>query len=295
MHQFQLLQVFSEVFRKQSFAAASRELGVTPSTIGKAINRLEASLDLRLFHRTTRCVTPTSDGERFFVRCQQVIDAMEALEDEIAGDKDRPCGLLRLDLPIVYGRQVVLPLLSLLAGRYPDLRFDVRLSDAYVDLVREGVDLAVRIGHMSDSSLVARRFSQQQWLLCASPEYLKRHGIPSDLGALAGHRAILFRAPSTGMEQGWRFKGVPRARTLRSDTYARFTDGESMAAAAEMGMGLAQLPSYMVAGSIREGRLVEVLKPLRPLPTPIYAVLPANRMVPRRVRVLLDELVKPAE
>lgn len=290
MHHFQLLQVFSEVFRRQSFAAVARELGVTPSTVGKAIGRLETSLEMRLFHRTTRCVTPTSDGERLFARCQQVMDAMDALESEIVGGKDRPSGVLRLDLPIVYGRQVVLPLLARLASRYPDLRFDIRLSDAYVDLIREGVDLAVRIGHMADSSLVARRFSQQQWILCASPGYLEKNGTPGDLKALAGHQAIVFRFPSTGMDQAWRFKGLPRGRAIRSEPYVRFTDGESMAVAAEMGMGLAQLPNYMVMGAIREGRLVEVLKPLRPMPTPIYAVLPANRMVPRRVRVLLDEL-----
>jgi LysR family transcriptional regulator, regulator for bpeEF and oprC len=292
MRRLQLLSLFSEVVRKQSFAAAAREFGVTPSTVAKAVARLEESLDVRLFHRTTRCVTPTSDGERLFARCQRVINEMEALEDEMLGGKDRPSGVLRLDLPIVYGRQVVLPLLARLARKCPELRFDVSLSDAFVDLIREGVDMAVRIGTMSDSGLIARRFSQQQWVLCGSPAYLREQGTPKDLKSLSEHRAIVFRMPTSGKDQEWRFKGQAQQRSPISPPYARFTDGESMAHATELGMGLAQFPDYMVAEALKQGRLVEVLKSHRPTPTPIHAILPANRMIPIRVRLLLEELYR---
>ncbi|WP_395350661.1 LysR family transcriptional regulator [Variovorax sp. UC122_21] len=290
MRRLELLSLFSEVVRKQSFAGAAREFGVTPSTVAKAVARLEESLGVRLFHRTTRCVTPTSDGERLFGRCRKVIDEMEALEHEMLGGSDRPVGVLRLDLPIVYGRQVVFPLLARLTRKHPELRFDVSLSDAFVDLVREGVDLAVRIGTMSDSGLVARRFSQQQWILCGSPGYLKEHGTPQNLKSLGDHRAIVFRMPTCGKDQAWRFKGNAHQRFPAPVTLARLTDGESMAHAAELGMGLAQLPDYMVADALAQGRLVEVLKSFRPAATPIHAILPSNRMVPIRVRLLLDEL-----
>ena len=290
MRRLQLLALFSEVVRKQSFAGAAREFGVTPSTVAKAISRLEESLDVRLFYRTTRCFTPTSDGERLFTRCQKVIEDMEAMEHEMLSGKDRPAGVLRLALPIVYGRQVVLPLLARLAKKCPELKFEVSLSDAFVDLVKEGVDLAVRIGTMSDSSLVARQFSRQQWILCGSPVYLKEKGFPANLQALGDHRAIVFRMPTSGKDQVWRFKGSAHQRSPASAAYARLTDGESMVRAAELGMGLAQLPDYMVAEAVERGRLVEVLGSLRPAPTPIHAILPGNRMIPIRVRLLLEEL-----
>ncbi len=290
MGRLQSLQLFAEVARRESFAAAARELGVTPSTVAKAVSRLEKALHLRLFHRTTRRVKLTSDGERLFARSQRVIDELEFLEAEALGITDRPTGVLRLDLPIVFGRQIVVPLLAKMALKHPDLQLDVRLSDAFVDLVEEGVDLAVRIGSMSDSGLVARRIAQQQWILCAAPSYLAIHGHPADLRALVSHRAIVFRMPTTGRDQTWHFSAEGEAHTVRPPSHVRFTDGETMARAVELGMGIAQLPNYMVDQSIAEGRLVELLAGYRPDSTPIHAVMPANRLVPGRVRTLLDAL-----
>ncbi|WP_197893857.1 LysR family transcriptional regulator [Variovorax sp. PBS-H4] len=284
------LLTFTETVKHGSFAAAARELGTTPSTVAKAVARLESTLRLRLFHRTTRRVTLTSDGERLFDRCQRVISEIEELQAEALGTLTRPCGTLRVDLPVVFGRERVMPAIIQLAAKHPELRLDVRLSDAFVDLVEEGVDLAIRIGAMSDSRLVARRIASQDWVLCAAPAYLDAQGRPEDVSALAGHRAILFRMPTSGRDQVWHFREGRRQRDFRAVAHFRFSDGEAMAQAAELGLGIAQLPDYMVNRQLDAGTLIELLPNCRPPSTPIHAVMPANRMVPARVRAILDEL-----
>lgn len=156
---------FSESAKRGGFAAAARELGCAPSTLAKAVARLEASLGLRLFHRTTRKLSLTADGERLFERCQRVLAELEELQTEAAGARAEPTGLLRIDMPVVYGRKRILPLLARLLQRHPGLRLDARFSDGHVDLVRDGIDLAIRTGELADSRLVARRIDAQALLL----------------------------------------------------------------------------------------------------------------------------------
>lgn len=290
MHGLQALLAFSETAKRGGFAAAARELGSTPSTVAKAVGRLEASLGLRLFHRTTRQVSLTVDGERLFRRCQRVLAELEELQSEAAGARAAASGTLRIDMPIVYGRKVILPLLARLKSEHPALELDVRLSDAYADLVKDGIDVAIRAGELDDSTLVARRFASQQLILVAAPSYLREHGTPRTLDALAGHRHILFRLPGRGRDRPQQFSADGRIVVLRPAEGSRFNDGEAMVQAAALGLGLTQVPDYMAAEEIAAGRLVEVLPRHRPRPMPIHAVMPGNRMVPRRVRVLLDAL-----
>jgi LysR family transcriptional regulator, regulator for bpeEF and oprC len=281
---------FAETAKHGSFAAAARELGGAPSTAAKAVARLEGSLGVKLFHRTTRQVQLTPDGERLFQRCQRVLAEVDELHADAAGIRAEPTGTLRLDLPIVYGREVVLPLLATLVQRHPRLELDVRLSDGFVDLVRDGIDLAVRVGAMRDSTLVARRIDRMVMLLCASPAYLAAHGTPRHIENLAAHTAIVFRQPTSGRTRAWRLR--QRGQTVESHPRARVrvNDGEGMIAAARLGLGLAQLPDHLVAGALARGELVEVLPSCRPDSVPINAVYPSGRMVPARVRVLLEAL-----
>ena len=281
---------FAATARHGSFAAAARELGVAPSTLAKAVSRLEAALAVRLFHRTTRQVSLTADGERLFARCQRILAEIDDLENEAAGASERVDGTLRIDMPIVYGRKVILPLLARLKREHPALELDVRLSDAYVDLVKDGVDVAIRAGELDDSSLVARRFASQQLILVAAPSYLREHGTPRSLDALAGHRHVLFRLPGRGRDRPQQFALDGRTITLRPAEGSRFNDGEAMVEAAVLGLGLTQVPDYMAVDEVAAGRLVEVLTRHRPPAMPIHAVMPGNRMVPMRVRVLLDAL-----
>lgn len=290
MHGLQPLLAFSETAKRGGFAAAARELGTAPSTLAKAVARLETTLGLRLFHRTTRQVSLTGDGERLFQRCQRVLAELEELQSEAAGARAAPSGTLRIDMPIVFGRKVMLPLLARLVQQHPGLELDVRLSDAFVDMVKDGIDVAVRVGDLQDSTLVARRFASQQLMLVAAPSYLSRHGTPRVLEDLAAHRHILFRMPSSGRDRPQQFSVKGRMVALQPAQGTRFNDGEAMVQAAVLGLGLAQVPDYMVADAVAAGRLIEVLPQHRPPSMPIHAVMPGNRMVPARVRVLLDAL-----
>ena len=290
MQGLQSLLAFSETAKRGSFAAAARELGTGPSTLAKSIARLEASLGLRLFHRTTRQVCLTVDGERLFERCQRVLAELEALRSDASDVRAEPAGVLRVDVPIVYGRKVLLPLLARLAQEHPALELDVRLSDAYADLFRDGIDLAVRVGELSDSGLVARRIGSQEMVMCAAPDYLERCGTPRRVEDLAAHSPILFRRPSSGRELPWQLAVDGKLVTLQPPARLRFNDGEAMVAAARLGLGIAQLPHYMVDDEIADGRLIELLRRHRPPATPIQAVIPANRLVPARVRAFLDAL-----
>jgi DNA-binding transcriptional LysR family regulator len=291
MQSLQQFLAFAETAKHGSFAAAARKLGSAPSTLAKAVLRLEKSLGVKLFHRTTRHVSLTPDGERLYHRCQRVLTEIEDLHADAAGTRATPAGMLRIDMPIVYGRRVVLPLLAGLAKQHPELELDARLSDAHVDMVKDGIDLAIRIGALQDSSLVARRISSQTLLLCASPAYLAEHREPASLRALEQHRAVLFRMPGTGRERPWQFAQRGRAVTLQPRGQTRFNDGEAMVQAALLGLGLAQVPDYMVADELRDGRLVEVLPSLRPQPMPISAIYPSQRLLPRRVMVVLEALM----
>jgi LysR family transcriptional regulator, regulator for bpeEF and oprC len=290
MQGLQGLLAFSETAKRGGFAAAARELGSSPSTLAKAVARLEASLGLRLFHRTTRQVSLTVDGERLFQRCQRVLVELEELQSEAAGARAAPSGTLRIDMPIVFGRRVMLPLLARLLQQHPGLQLDVRLSDAYVDLVKDSIDVAIRVGELHDSTLVARRFASQQLLLVASPSYLRHHGTPRTLEALAAHRHILFRMPGSGRDRPQQFSANGRAVALQPEQGVRFNDGEAMVQAATLGLGLAQVPDNMCADELAAGRLVELLAAHRPPAMPIHAVMPGKRMVPARVRALLDAL-----
>lgn len=290
MHGLQTLLAFSETAKRGGFAAAARELGSAPSTLAKAVGRLEAQLGLRLFHRTTRQVSLTADGERLFQRCQRVLAELEELQTEAAGVRSAPSGTLRIDMPIVYGRKRLLPLLARLVQQHPALQLDVRLSDAYVDLVKDSIDVAIRAGELQDSTLVAKRFDSQQLVLVASPAYLKRYGKPAAVQDLAAHRHVLFRMPGSGRDRPQQFSVRGRVVALQPAQGERLNDGEGMVQAAVLGLGLAQVPDYMVEDELANKQLVEVLRDHRPPPMPIHAVMPAQRLVPARVRVLLEAL-----
>ena len=281
---------FSETARCGSFAAAARELSATPSTIAKSVASLEKYLGVNLFHRTTRQVTLTRDGELLFERCQRVLSEIDSLQDEAAGMRGEASGLLRLDVPIVYGRKKVLPVLAQLQLQHPGLNWDIRFSDRFADIVRDGIDLAVRVGHLEDSGLVARRIDWQGMALVASPAYLQNRGVPVNFEDLLSHPSIVFRLPVTGRVLSWRFQDGARSFDITPASPAVFNDGDGMVAAACLGLGLCQVPDYMVQNEIARGELVELLAQHRPEPLPISAVVPSGRLIPPRVRVLLDAL-----
>lgn len=290
MHSLQQLAAFTETARHGSFAAAARETGSAPSTLAKSVARLEAALGVKLFHRTTRQVSLTPDGERLFGRCQRLLAEVEDLQSDASGVRQTASGTLRIDLPIVIGRRMILPVLARMTQRHPGLSLDVRLQDGYVDLVKEGIDVAVRVGALKDSTLVARRIGTQAMVLVASPAYLEQRGTPKRIDQLAAHSALLFRLPTTGRDRPWQFRQRGRAVEMHPASRVRLNDGEALVEAARLGLGLAQLPDYFVRDELARGELVEVLPAARPAAIPVSVVYPGARLVPLRVRVLLEEL-----
>jgi LysR family transcriptional regulator for bpeEF and oprC len=292
MHGLQPLLAFAETAKFGSFAAASRELGCTPSTLAKAVARLEAQLGVRLFHRTTRQVSLTDDGQRLFSRCQRVLAELELLHLEASGICEEPSGNLRIHMPVTLGRVVMLPLLARLAQTHPRLSIDARFSDDYVDLVKEGIDVAIRTGKLNDSTLVARPFESQELLLFAAPSYLKLAGVPAALSDLERHTGVLFRIPGSGKDRPWEFRSNGRYRTFMPPSRVRVDNGDAIVSAVALGMGIGQVPHYMVAGKLAMAEVVELLPTMRPDAMPVAAVMPSGRMIPPRVRALLELIAK---
>ena len=290
MQGLQQFLAFAQTARRGSFAAAARDLAVSPSTLAKSVARLETTLGVKLFHRTTRQVSLTADGERLFHRCERVLAEFEDLRADAAGTRAAPSGTLRVDLPIYYGRRYVMPLLARLQRAHPALTLEVRLQDGYGDLVRDSIDLAVRMGELRDSSLVARRIDWQHIVMVASPAYVKAHGTPHRLEDLAGHRAVAFRIPSTGRSRPWQLRQGRRNVEMHPTHSVQLSDTETLGNAALLGMGIAQLPDYIVQDEVARGKLVLLLPEHQPAPMPISAVVPSGRLVPPRVRVLLEAL-----
>jgi len=267
-------------------------VGCTPSSLAKSVARLESQLGVRLFHRTTRRVTLTDDGKRLFERCQRVVAELERLRDDASGARESPSGTLRIDMPVALGRIVMLPVLARLADRHPQLSIDARFSDRYVDLVKEGIDVAIRTGPLDDSSLVARPFARQELLLFASPSYLALRGTPARINDLSRHVAVTFRVPATGRPRPWHFRSGGRQVTTTPHSRIFVDDGDAIVRAAALGMGIGQVPHYMVADAMAAGDLVEILAGFRPTPMQIAAVMPSARLISPRVRALLDLLEK---
>src|SRR5580700_3949374 len=195
-------EIFARVIKAGSLSAAARELHSSPAMISKRVTRLEDRLGVRLLQRTTRRVTPTDVGHSFYERVLSVLAAVEDAENFAAVDSERPRGLLKVSLPTAFGRLHIAPRLKTFLENYPDLRLRVDLDDDYVDLVAGSFDLAVRIGTLPDSSLVARRLAPNRRVLCAAPEYLQRHGEPRDIADLQRHRLL-----SAGPQIIWRLEG----------------------------------------------------------------------------------------
>lgn len=289
MKGLQQLVAFAETAKLGNFAAASRELGLAPSTLAKAVARLEEGLGVKLFHRTTRQVRLTPDGERLYQRCQRVLAEVEELQADAAGTSGLVSGLLKIDAPIVWGMRKLVPMLGRLTREHPGLQLDLRLNDGYVDLVRDGIDLAVRVGRLQDSTLVGRRIDWQEMVLCASPRYVAECGAPRRLEDLQRHVAVVFRMPSTGRNRPWQFaRRGGETVEINPMSRVRINDGQGIVMALCEGMGMCQLPEYMVADELANGRLVELLPSLRPPALPISLVYPSARLVPARVRVALE-------
>jgi DNA-binding transcriptional LysR family regulator len=273
----------------RSFAQASRMLGVTASGVGKSVSRLEAELGVRLLSRTTRRVSLTDDGAVFFERCRRLLDDLESAQNLIAERGAAPRGRLRASVPIAFGRRTIVPQLPAFLERYPDVTLELNLADRRVNLVDDGIDVAVRIGNLNDSSLVARRIGVQQ-IITIAPARSRDGRAIATLGELTQGRCVVYRLPATGKDRPWYFMLDGRTVELRPKPYLTVDEGESMVAAVAAGMGATQVPGYMAEDALARGEVVEVLRELRPPPDPINAIYLSGRNLPARTRAFVDFL-----
>lgn len=271
------------------FAAASRQLGVSASAVGKAVGRLEARLGVKLLQRTTRSISLTSDGELFYARAARILDAMREAEDAINQTLAAPRGRLKVSVPCVLGRRMVIPALPAFLDAYPEVELDLWLDDRRVDIVEEGYDLAIRMGVLNDSSLIAHKIAPHRFVTCGAPNYFATHGTPRTPDELAHHPCIRYRFPTTGYPELWAFKDVVGKVPL--GTGSVFNDGEALTAAARAGLGIVQLPAYQVSEDLAAGRLQAILTDYTENRGDICLLWPPGRMVAPRIQVFADFVI----
>jgi DNA-binding transcriptional LysR family regulator len=283
------IRAFVSVADARSFTQAARKLVVSSAQVSKLVARLENRLGARLLNRTTRDVSLTDTGQAYLERARELLEGFEALEASVR-DQSGPSGTLKISAPVSFGRNELTPALLDFASGCGAVSLDVSYTDRIVNLVEEGFDVAVRIGHLSDSSLVARRLAAVRLVTCAAPEYLARAGTPISLGDLAQHEAIL----DTNARDAtvWRFGPQQDARDVRVHGRLRFNGAEPCVAAAVAGFGVVRAPAFAAAEALRSGRLKPLFCDHEPELIHVHAVYPHARHLAAKVRAFVDFLVE---
>ena len=286
MDRIDAMQAFVAVADLQGFAPAARKLGLSPSGVTRLIAALENHLGARLLQRTTRSVTLTDVGARYLEHARRILADVEEAEGSAQRERTRPSGRLVVSAPIGFGRLHVSPVMSAYLTRYPEVSGELRLSDRLINLVEDGVDLAIRIGHLADSSLVAHHVGEMRRIVVASHDYLKQRGEPNTPAAVASHETIQFGATTAQPE--WRF--VEDGGEVRVACTPRFATNSADAAIqyAEQGGGLTRVLAYQAAEAIKAGRLRIVLANFEQPPLPIHIVYPTSRLLSAKVRTFID-------
>ena len=288
---FDGVQVFVEAVDAGGFARAAERLALSRSAVGKSIARLEERLGVRLFHRTTRTQSLTEDGQQYYERCLRAIDELRAAQSLLESGRREVVGRLRVSMPVLFGRYCVAPILVEFAREHPRLELELSFSDRRVDLIADGVDLAVRNGALgSGSGLQARHLTSQRKVLCASPAYLAAMGAPQDIAAVAGHDTLVYWRVDHG--QAWLLPDASGAIVeVAVASRLRFDDLDVIANAAAAGMGLAWLPDWLIRPQLNAGTLVELWADRPGASMECYAVWPTTRYLPLRTRLAIDALV----
>ena len=282
------LEVFAKVAAAGSLSAAARALGMSQTMVTKHIAVLEARLGAKLFHRTTRRLSITEAGRSYLESSERILAEIEAADAAVAADRVEPRGMLRINAPVSFGTRQIAPLLAEFAARYPRTSVELGLNDRLVDLAEEGWDLAIRIGNLSDSSLIARRIAPCRIVVCAAPSYLEARGIPPTVSSLSAHNCLGYTLSQRTPVDRWTF-GARGEVSVRVSGNLRANNGDALLAGALAGQGIIHQPSFIVADDLRAGRLVALT-----LDHPnvelggIYAVYLPDRHPPAKVRAFID-------
>lgn len=290
MDRFHLINVFVAVVDAQGLAGAARKLAISPPAVTRAVNELENHLGLRLLTRTTRTVRVTDAGARYAQDCRRILAELAEADESVSGLHGAPRGRLTLTAPVLFGGLYVTPIVTEYLQRYPEVSASCLFLDRVVNLVDEGVDVAIRIGELPDSTLQAIRVGQVRQVVCAAPAYLAAHGVPQTPDDL--HQHAIVSASSITPNPEWRLlqDGVPRS--VRLQARMTTTTNDSAMAAVVGGLGVTRLLSYQVAEHLRAGRLRTVLTNYEPAPLPLHVVHREGRQAAQRVRAFIDLAVE---
>ncbi|MFK0570198.1 LysR family transcriptional regulator [Endozoicomonas sp.] len=286
MYHWEGITEFVTVAETSSFTAAGKRLGISTAQVSRQINQLETRLNTRLLYRTTRKVSLTEEGSIFYSHCRQVLNNLEDAERAISNRQENPQGTIRMTAPVSYGEQHVMPAVLDYMEKYPEIEVICNLSNQTLDLVQEGYDLAIRLGHLPSSSMMARQLSIRTQYVCASGDYIRRNGAPHSLSELAQHNCLVGNSPY------WRFMEDRKQRTIKVSGNLVCGSGYTLMDAAIRGMGLTQLPGYYVDEAIQSGKLTVLLQSFREPKEGIWAMYPHNRQLSPKIRLLVDWLAE---
>lgn len=281
---------FARAYELGSFSAVARELGITQSTVSKHIATLEAGLGVQLFARTTRQLSPTHEAARLYESVLVLLDAADAIPGSLGSARTEPAGLLRLSMPDSFGRARLMPHVIAFRAAYPRVRLDIRLTDQTIGLVEEGIELAVRIGELGSSTLVARSLGIVEHFVVATPAYLSRHGEPRDPSELARHDCLVYTGAARG--QRWVFESEQGRQVVDVSSSLGLDSADALYAAVLGHAGIAKLPGWIVENGLASGAVKALLPEHYPLPMPVNFVYPHTRVLSARARAFIDFVVE---
>ncbi|GAB4382211.1 MAG: LysR family transcriptional regulator [Elainellaceae cyanobacterium] len=287
MDRIACMKSFVRTVETGSFSAVARELDTTQPTISKQIAALEEYLDVQLLIRSTRAVSLTDAGARFYEQCQRVLEAVSEAESSV-GQRQKPAGVLRVSSPVAFGQLQIVPRLKAFLDRYPDIKIDLLITDQFVDLVEEGVDLAIRIGNVQDTSLITRRIGTTRRITVAHQSYFDRAGEPQTPEDLIQHNCIVYTRLVTGNE--WHFESSKGPIKVTVGGNIQANNSVAIREAVFAGLGIAVAPIWLFGDAMHHGNLRVILKVYQPVPLPIHAVYRRGRFIPAKVRCLIDFL-----
>jgi DNA-binding transcriptional LysR family regulator len=286
------MQVFVRVVEDGGFSAAARGLGLTPSAISKVISRLESRLGVRLMHRTTRAFNLTHEGVSFYQRSARILRDIDEAEEAISQFHAEPRGTLKVNAAVAFATYQVAPLLPTFFERFPNVHIELTVTDRVVDVVEDSVDVAIRIGTRIDPSLMSRLLAEDHRVICASPEYLRRRGVPLEPADLTRHDCLAWIGNQGGLNE-WPFSGADGPYTLPVRGHVDVNSGEALYELTRAGVGISRIAEFRVGDDIQAGRLVSLLEAVhRPVPLPIHVICSRGRHLVPKVRAFVDFLVE---
>lgn len=285
------MAAFIAVVEFESFSQAGRELRVSTAVVSARVAKLEKQIGVRLLNRTTRHVVPTDEALIYYQDCKQILQQVEMAEAALSSRREHPVGNLKITAPLVFGRRHLAPLLPAFQQDYPDLQIRLHLTDGFVDLLKEGIDLAIRIADLPDSTMVARKLGDSPRVICASEKYLQKAGTPKVPEDLLNHECLLLRFPGSTQFQ-WRFGSADDALTVPVRGSLDSNNGDVIRDWALAGYGICMKSRWEIEKELEEGQLIELLTDFQPQPVTISAIYPQGKIVPPKVRLFIDYLAK---